>query len=634
MNKKTLITAYFLLLILFGRLALAQDAIFYKFPYGNTPVIDGKFDPLWYEVGDNYLDLSDQFFTDAGLPTLGVATWRGAWNDTAVFVIITVEDDDFYPHYEAGGQLEWEYDKPEIYIDVNAGELDDGLSPKDANSGHYQFAPGFVEGNNPYFSDGNTWFGCYLASAYEIVDPNYVYEYAFNISDLLDKHGSTFNPTTEPIIGFEITIIDRDAGDAGRRFAVWKNIGENGSSWDNMDDCGEVKFSNEVISSTTTPFYRFQDGCVPVIDGIKDPVWDQTEAHNISRHYRYENPSLYEATWQAAWNDTSIFVLVTVGDDDFYPMWESDDHQWMSDKVELYFDVNEYLGDGGGPANRGGHYQIAPWFYDGAHEYYQSGYQSTGQSDVYATVAYKVNDPDYVYEYAISIQDLRDEDGAFLNPYDIDMIGFDVTIVDRDAGDAERKRAVWRNTGAINESWRNMNDCGYVTFSAKTITEFPRPEIRLKGEDILICLDSGRNSYNWYYENQHLIDETKQFLRISSDFTGNYFVSVDNEYGCRTKSNPFYFSTKSGILKNSEPVIELYPVPSRGNFRLTMSGDQSGRIIINIRDFSGKIIKSLIIDKGTGPVSEEINLLNVPKGVYMLDIFFNNEIYLKRILIN
>ena len=65
-----------------------------------------------------------------------------------------------------------------------------------------------------------------------------------------------------------------------------------------------------------------------------------------------------------------------------------------------------------------------------------------------------------------------------------------------------------------------------------------------------------------------------------------------------------------------------------------MSGNQSGRIIINIRDFAGKIIRTLVIDKNTEPVSEEINLLNVPKGIYMLDILFNNEAYMRRILIN
>ena len=111
-------------------------------------------------------------------------------------------------------------------------------------------------------------------------------------------------------------------------------------------------------------------------------------------------------------------------------------------------------------------------------------------------------------------------------------------------------------------------------------------------------------------------------------------MAVSNEYGCKIKSNPVTISAKSGTFKSSEPDIEIYPVPSTGNFRFEMSGDQSGRIIINIRDFSGKIIRNLVIDKDNEPVSEEINLLNVSKGFYMLDILFNNEVYVRRILIN
>ena len=400
-----------------------------------------------------------------------------------------------------------------------------------------------------------------------------------------------------------------------------------------MDDCGEVVFSNEEISSTSTHFYKLQDGCAPVIDGTKDAIWEFAELHYINRHFQYENPSLDKATWQAVWNDTSIFILVTVEDNDFYPVWESGDHQWMSDKVELYFDVNDYLGDGGGPSHTIGHYQIAPWFYDGAHEYYQSGYQSTGQSDVYATVAYKVNDPDYVYEYAINFADLRNEDGVSLNPYDIDRIGFDVCIVDRDEGDEFRKRAIWRNTGAIEESWRNMNDCGHIKFSTNTMVEFPKPEIRLKGENILICLDSGRNSYAWYYENQLLTEEIKQFYRISSGYTGNYYVASDNEYGCKIKSNPFYFTAKSGSLKSSEPYIGIYPVPSKGDFMFEMADDHSGRIIINIRDFSGQIIKSLLMEKDTEYISGRIDVHNISKGIYIMEIVFNNKSYFKRVLI-
>lgn len=614
---------------------LMPDATLYRFPFGNSPVIDGKIDQVWYDVDQYEVQLADQINVDGGLPTYDLVTWRAAWNYTYIYVLLEVEEDDFYPHYEAGSTITWEYDRPEIYLDVNVGELNDGLGPVSTNSGHIQFAPGFFEGDNPYVNGDYTWDGYYFKYDYRIDGSDYICEFALDISHLVDKYGDPLNPASEPVIGFDVCMIDRDENDQGRRFAVWKNTGEDGMSWDNMDKCGEVAFSTEEIGSKSVPFYKLQDGCAPVIDGIKDPIWEFAEVHKINRRYQYENPSLDLATWQATWNDTSIFIIVTVEDNDFYPSWISGDYDWMSDKVEIYFDVNDNLKDGGGPANRLGHYQVAPNFHDNIYQTKASTniYNANGAS-VYITYAYNVNDPDYVFEYAINISDMVNPDGAPLNPYSIDMMGFDVCVVDRDQGGDDRERAIWRNTGALDESWANMDDCGYVKFKDRKLVEFSKPELKLKGEDILICLDSGRNNYFWYYENQLLLGETKQFCRITSGLPGNYYVTISNEYGCTVKSNPVTISAKSSTFKSSEPEIEIYPVPSTGNFRFEMSGNQSGRIIINIRDFAGKIIRTLVIDKNTEPVSEEINLLNVPKGIYMLDILFNNEAYMRRILIN
>ncbi len=479
-----------------------------------------------------------------------------------------------------------------------------------------------------------------------------------------------------------------------------------------------MRFSNQAVDKPDATFYRFPDGCAPVIDGTVDPLWNNVEVHNISRTFRTEEPTLNLSTWQAAWNDTSIFILVTVEDDDYYPYWESGDNQWMSDKIEIYIDVNDELKDGGGPVNRVGHYQIAPWFYDELSQYSYTGYQATGQNNgVYATVAYNVNDPDYVYEYALNIEDFIDETEMPLNPNNVDMIGFDVIIVDRDDDGELRKRGVWKNTGAIEESWYNMDDCGIVTFSTDdiavdisasisadkyevcrgeqlqlrainspcnpaylsyswksdpagfsssvsnpvvspevsttytvdisngnttgsasayvTVLSGPeKPEIKLKGENILICIDSGLFSYQWYYYDQLLTGETKQFYKINTDYQGDYFVQTSYGTRCKTMSDAFNFAAKSATMDPGEPVIEVFPVPNTGNFTLSIIGAESGRAIINIRDYSGTIIKSLVSDKDSGPLYEEISIANIPKGVYIMDIMFNNVIYYRRLLIN
>jgi hypothetical protein len=150
-------------------------------------------------------------------------------------------------------------------------------------------------------------------------------------------------------------------------------------------------------------------------------------------------PTLDMATWQAAWNDTAIFILITVEEDDFYPDWESGDFDWNSDKVEIYLDVNEVLDDGQGPVTANtGHYQFAPDFVEGFDQYVWDYYNHAHQ-DAYAIYGYTVNNNDYIYEYSIRIADLIDKDVSPLNPYTIDEIGFDVTIADRDYGDNGRR---------------------------------------------------------------------------------------------------------------------------------------------------------------------------------------------------
>jgi hypothetical protein len=160
---------------------LIPAATFYKFPDGLAPVIDGQVDPLWTYVDAYALKLYVLYNPPAGAPTLSLATWRAAWNDTAIFIIIKVDDDDFYPDYAAGSTLSWEYDRAEIYFDLNVGELDDGLGPVTANSGHVQIAEPFSESQNPYITDYITWNGYYVRLGYLVNDPAYVCEYAIDI---------------------------------------------------------------------------------------------------------------------------------------------------------------------------------------------------------------------------------------------------------------------------------------------------------------------------------------------------------------------------------------------------------------------------------------------------------------------
>ncbi|MCB9000026.1 MAG: hypothetical protein H6540_08185, partial [Bacteroidales bacterium] len=98
----------------------------------------------------------------------------------------------------------------------------------------------------------------------------------------------------------------------------------------------------------------------PVIDGQIDEVWAEANSYNIDIPYTGTNPTLGnagETYWKGLWMDDGIYVLVVVNDDDWYPSYIAGGNSYEADKIELYFDVNQTLYDGGAPATGNGHYQ-------------------------------------------------------------------------------------------------------------------------------------------------------------------------------------------------------------------------------------------------------------------------------------
>jgi hypothetical protein len=205
-----------------------------------------------------------------------------------------------------------------------------------------------------------------------------------------------------------------------------------------------------VIVRTTVP---------PVIDGEIDEIWDDANVYDIDKNYRLEQPTLGaagETTWRALWDMDGMYILLVVNDDHWFPSYMAGVDNWMADKPELYFDCNFILEDGVGGGFGQGHYQVAP----AAAEATIDGTPITeGNGVIYA---FKVNNPDYVVEYFIPWSLLNDKDGIGFDK--MGTMGFDVTIIDRDPGDTDRKRAVWANVGDKDESWSNMDDVGWITF--------------------------------------------------------------------------------------------------------------------------------------------------------------------------
>ncbi|MFN8207513.1 MAG: YDG domain-containing protein [Bacteroidales bacterium] len=212
----------------------------------------------------------------------------------------------------------------------------------------------------------------------------------------------------------------------------------------------------------------YQASVAPLIDGTIDAVWAEATAYNIALPFVNEKPTLGnpgETTWKALWGDEGLFILLQVTDNVFSPCYygSQDCYDYQFDKMELYFDCNEVLEDGGGGQffSSNGHYQVA--------EGYNEGWLDGGEMiDANRGIRYAhvLNNPNVVWEYFIPWSYLLDKDGNLMNLSS--PMGFDVTINDNDTpGIPDRRRAVWSNDGngnIVNESWNTMDGCGIINF--------------------------------------------------------------------------------------------------------------------------------------------------------------------------
>ncbi|MBU0489417.1 MAG: DUF1566 domain-containing protein [Bacteroidetes bacterium] len=88
------------------------------------------------------------------------------------------------------------------------------------------------------------------------------------------------------------------------------------------------------------------------------------------------------------------------------------------------------------------------------------------------------------------------------------------------------------------------------------------PTIVLKGENLLVCTDSGY-TYQWYYNGAANADETKQFYmtRPSDHAGGNYQVEIWLSEGCTSMSEPFSFDNKNLIPASIVDRLRVFPNP-------------------------------------------------------------------------
>jgi len=212
-------------------------------PTATPPEMDGVVEEVWDAAPVQAI--AKTFMTE--VPTIGASTWQALYDNDNFYVVVTVPDDNHYPAWMSGGNA-WEYDKPEVYWDVNevlVGDAPVGVAT--AGTGHYQLSPGFADGMYDTKQTGAATTqspgGDY---AYSLVGEGYVYEMAIPWGNFLDLNGTALDVVTAKSrpMGFDVCVIDQDKDvTTARQRGNWMMDGKSGvanEAWNDMDGAGTI----------------------------------------------------------------------------------------------------------------------------------------------------------------------------------------------------------------------------------------------------------------------------------------------------------------------------------------------------------------------------------------------------------
>lgn len=138
-------------------------------------------------------------------------------------------------------------------------------------------------------------------------------------------------------------------------------------------------------------------------------------------------------------------------------------------------------------------------------------------------------------------------------------------------------------------------------------------------------------SYQWYWEGEPILGETKRQLIARK--LGRFYAEVTNSGGCLSTTPTAIIDIATGIdITDISNSVNLYPNPANKQVTVGIENTLTGDFKVKILDVSGKVHKEQIIRKLQDKKWVSIDISSLPSGIYVVQITDNNYQAIKRLI--
>lgn len=139
----------------------------------------------------------------------------------------------------------------------------------------------------------------------------------------------------------------------------------------------------------------------------------------------------------------------------------------------------------------------------------------------------------------------------------------------------------------------------------------------------------GGSSWNDYV-NSILIDSNNDLV-FCGQFSNNAYMGNDTLMANPLSSNG-YIAKMSAIVGINEVQknnlsLSVYPNPTTSKFTINLSNSFSPKVVVKLSSLDGRIVFNEIVQTAATGHLKEINISDLPKGLYLLKIISDNEVY-------